>query len=404
MLRALIGRKPWLILSASLVACAGGGADEATAANESVDAAGTETTDLDAGPPDDAAAPADTATTADSGTSGGGDTSVAETGGGGLKVGCTMPTTADLNLRSGPSTADPVLHVIPNGDTVTLLSATASGGFLNVSHGGESGWASAMYLDTASCTTGTGTPSAAAIESIATASSCASYSWKDRGAAPKGYIAGVALVFARAVCAPTRADVVLVSKARTTDDVHDALAWYQSIFSGLGMSNDTAGVDTLRHAYTLLMGLGMRESSGQHCVGRDASATNTSSDSAEAGAWQTSWDSRSFHAELPKIFAKYRTSDVGCFLSTFKKGVTCSDADWKNWGTGIDGLDFQRREKECPTMAAEYAALMLRVSGGSVGHYGPLRTKAAEVRTECDAMLKKVQTYVADNPGVCAGI
>jgi len=45
---------------------------------------------------------------------------------------------------------------------------------------------------------------------------------------------------------------------------------------------------------------------------------------------------------------------------------------------------------------------MLRVAGGSVGHYGPLRRKEAELRTECDQMLQKVQTLVEANPGVCA--
>lgn len=329
---------------------------------------------------------------------------------GGLRVGCSLRATSDLNLRAGPSTADAILHVIPAGDLVTLLVVTPTSGFYDVSHGGADGWASASYLDTSPCT-GTTTSDAggdsaavASIEAVAGGSSCASYSWKDRGPAPKGYIEGVAIVFARAVCAPTRSDVAIASAAKSTDDVHDALAWYASIFSGLGMSNDVAGVDTLRHEYTLLMGLGLRESSGQYCTGRDTSASNTSSDSAEAGAWQTSWDSHVVNAELPKIFAKYRTSDVGCTLATFSRGVTCSAADWKDWGTGADGLDFQKRSKECPAFAAEYAAVMLRVDGGRLGHYGPLRTQAAEVRPECDAMLKKVQDLVTTTPSLCAGL
>lgn len=55
-------------------------------------------------------------------------------------------------------------------------------------------------------------------------------------------------------------------------------------------------------------------------------------------------------------------------------------------------------------MAAEYAAVMLRVDGGSVGHYGPLRTKTAEIRPECDAMLQQVQALVASTPSICAGL
>jgi hypothetical protein len=44
---------------------------------------------------------------------------------------------------------------------------------------------------------------------------------------------------------------------------------------------------------------------------------------------------------------------------------------------------------------------MLRVSGGSAGHYGPLRTRAAEVRAECDAMFQEVQGLVEQTPAVC---
>ncbi len=220
---------------------------------------------------------------------------------------------------------------------------------------------------------------------------------------PKGYIKGVALVFARAVCEQQRSDVLVVSQANTGNDVKDALSWYNSNFTGLSMPNDAAGVDTLRHAYTLLIGLGMRESSGEHCVGRDTSASNTTADSAEAGAWQTSWDSHGASAELPKLFDKYKADDSGCLLSTFAEGVSCSATDWNNWGSG-DGYDFQKLEKECPAFAAEYAAVMLRVAGGSKGHYGPLRTKAAEIRPECDALLHQVQEIVEQNPGLCASL
>jgi len=38
------------------------------------------------------------------------------------------------------------------------------------------------------------------------------------------------------------------------------------------------------------MGLGMRESSGRYCEGRDRNANNVTSDTAEAGLFQMSWD------------------------------------------------------------------------------------------------------------------
>ncbi|MCK5808833.1 hypothetical protein KAH37_07615, partial [bacterium] len=86
------------------------------------------------------------------------------------------------------------------------------------------------------------------IRDIASTSACADISWLDRGSAPSAYIQGVGLVFASAVCNNTRDDIVLASQAKTTDLEHDALAWYDdiNIFANLGMSNDVAGMATLR--------------------------------------------------------------------------------------------------------------------------------------------------------------
>ena len=100
------------------------------------------------------------------------------------------------------------------------------------------------------------------IEQIAAQSSCAHTHWKDRGLARPAYFKGIALVFAKSICQPNRPDVKLVSAAMSPPTSHseriDVLTWYDGIFSGLGMSNATAGADTLRHVYTLLLGLGMR--------------------------------------------------------------------------------------------------------------------------------------------------
>jgi hypothetical protein len=195
-----------------------------------------------------------------------------------------------------------------------------------------------------------------------------------------------------------------VAAAKTADTEHDALAWYDQIFTDLGMDNASDGADTLRHAYTLLIGLGMRESSGEHCCGRDMSADNVTADTAEAGLFQTSYNSHNFSDELDTLYAdwkvSYESSNYKCLLDIFSENVTCSEADWENYGTG-EGVTFQQMEKECPIFAAEYAAFMLRVSGGSSGHYGPLRTRAAEVRPECDTMFADIQALIEANPFFC---
>lgn len=251
-------------------------------------------------------------------------------------------------------------------------------------------------------------PSAAEqIATIAENSSCARVNWNDRGLAPKAYMRGMALVFARAVCQADRADVRVVSSARSMPGPEanrtDALTWYEARFAAAGMSNATDGVDTLRHAYTLLIGLGMRESSGQFCVGRDRSADFITADSAEAGLFQTSFGARTRHATMSALYEKYKADQSACLLDTFKRGVSCPPRDAENFGTG-EGNRWQQLTKTCPAFATEYAAVLMRIHGGRRGEFGPLRNRAAELRPVCDAMLKQVQDLVRSNPQVCSAI
>ncbi len=72
-----------------------------------------------------------------------------------LQVGSAPPppvntpgwTTANLNLRSGPSTAATVLALMPNGSQLTITGAETSG-FYPVTFGSTSGYASSRYITT----------------------------------------------------------------------------------------------------------------------------------------------------------------------------------------------------------------------------------------------------------------
>ena len=55
-------------------------------------------------------------------------------------------TTSDLNLRTGASTADAILRVIPQGSLVELLDPVPVNNFLHVDHQGLVGWAHRDYL------------------------------------------------------------------------------------------------------------------------------------------------------------------------------------------------------------------------------------------------------------------
>jgi N-acetyl-anhydromuramyl-L-alanine amidase AmpD len=230
-----------------------------------------------------------------------------------------------------------------------------------------------------------------AVTQIAASSDIARYPWRDRGAAPAGYIKGMALVYARVYSKLKAGDAAALemAKAKTADPSRDALTWYDDIFAAAGMSNDTAGVDTLRHLFVLLIGLGMRESSGKYCEGRDRSATNTTAETAEAGLFQTSFNARTASFLLPTLFAQYSANPSG-FLDIFKEGVQCLAKDLENFGSG-DGREFQRLSKECPAFAAEFAAVALR---NIRTHWGPINRKKAEVRPECDAMLRQIEACV----------
>ena len=138
------------------------------------------------------------------------------------------------------------------------------------------------------------------------------------------------------------------------------------------------------------MGLGMRESSGQHCCGRDQSASNTSSDTAEAGLFQTSWNAHNCCEEFDTLAGQYDKQSPQGYMSVFADGVSCSSSDWACYGSG-DGYDFQETCKWSPVYAVETCAITLR---NLRQHYGPINRKEAEIRTDADTMLKAVEDYV----------
>jgi len=221
------------------------------------------------------------------------------------------------------------------------------------------------------------------IISLAKASQCASYSWKQRSKAPAGYIPGLAIMYAKEICNPSK----YVSDESLGSSSTDALSY-------LGQPGGA------RSTFILLSGLGMRESSGKHCEGRDMSARNTSADSAEAGMYQTSFDSRNVmpgKLELVALFNKYRQGGQKCHLEVFSEGVTCSASNWANYGSS-EGTKFQEITKSCPAFAVEYAAIMMRVRRA---HYGPINRKEVELKKECGDLFDQVESLVKAQPGIC---
>jgi hypothetical protein len=216
-----------------------------------------------------------------------------------------------------------------------------------------------------------------------------------------GYISGVALSYARSLCRLKSNSTLstIMSAASSGNDAKDALTHYQSNFVSLPISVTVAGQEPLRAVYVLGIGLGMRESSGNYCEGWDTSAgSNRPSSAAEAGAFQTSYDSMGSSPELSKLYSEYKATPNRCLLDVFKQGASCgSSNNSSTLGSGA-GADYQVFNKACPAFATEYAMTMLRIQRG---HYGPINRKEAEVVPACNDMLKNVQDLVNNDPYAC---
>jgi len=232
----------------------------------------------------------------------------------------------------------------------------------------------------------------ARISDLAASSAIASYDWKNRGKAPAGYIKGMAVSYAKLYheLGAGSAAAIEMAKAMTDDASKDALRHYEDVFKQAEMDNTKDGADTLRHLFVLMLGLGMRESSGKHCEGRDRSANNTTAETAEAGLFQTSWNARRASPLLPKLFTDFMASPTPSYLDIFKEGVHCKEANLENFGDG-DGRDFQKLSKECPFFAVAFAAIGLR---NIRRHWGPINRHDAEIKPDADAMFKDVQKLV----------
>jgi peptidoglycan hydrolase-like protein with peptidoglycan-binding domain len=227
---------------------------------------------------------------------------------------------------------------------------------------------------------------------IANESDIADYSWEDRGVAPTGFTQGMALSFAQTLKKlwAEHPAALEMAKARTDSD-KDVLNVYREEFDDLDMGNERAGVDTLRHLYAFMLGSGMRESSGQHCCGRDQSASNTDSDTCEAGAFQTSYNaSNASDPEFDQLMDQFIAGLHPGYLEAWSEGVSCSSSDWQSYGSGR-GFEFQELCKNQPAFSAETHALTLR---NLCNHYGPVIRGEVELVGDADAMLREVQEYM----------
>ena len=230
---------------------------------------------------------------------------------------------------------------------------------------------------------------------VADCSPVQAITWPDRGKPPPGYYNGLAKTFALAVARYSGGDAAMGIMAEAAGDPdEDALAYYKTEFKNEDMNNDTAGLDTLRHLFVLMFGLGMRESSGNCWEGRDMSASNVQSDTCEAGLFQTSWNaSNCVDGEIDELLEEY-TIDPNGFGPTFRRGLSPNASQLDCYGSG-DGATYQWLARFSPAFAALMTGVGLR---RLKDHWGPIIRREVDIMPQIDDMLIEVQRLMDTEP------
>jgi len=318
-----------------------------------------------------------------------------------------VPAAERRELEEGDAGADVmqvqvVLGVPADGDFGPTTEGAVMG--FQSSHGivsdgvvGEETWEALDEL-ALSVTDGSQDLSPAEVETVGEAvrgSPVYSYNWPDRGRAPAGYVTGMALSYAAAVLLLQRGDRAVEDMAQSDrrDPDTDVLSWYEDELRDLGWSTSQSGVETLRALFALMIGLGMRESSGRYSEGRDQSADNASADTAEAGLFQTSWNIRSCSPTIPPLLDDF-DADPNGFLRQFQDGVTPSGSDLQNFGSG-DGALYQFLSKYSPEFHVFVTAVGLRHLRQ---HWGPVNRKEVDLLDEAYEMLGEVEDALGQQP------
>jgi hypothetical protein len=236
-----------------------------------------------------------------------------------------------------------------------------------------------------------------------------------RGKAPLGYLHGMAVMYARAYCQLVLSKIPLVAmtypttvrnaSARPPSVKKDAIRSYEKQLTSLGLNVKEDGVDVLRALYLLMVGLGMRESSGRYCEGWDKGKLTgwngkyppkkPTANNSEAGLFQLSYDGGVARIEeLKSMQRRYSGLPNDGLLDIFKVGVTPTKAD-ASYGTG-PGAHFQDLSKNAPAMTVEMTAYLLR---SNAGHWGPINSGTAVVRPELLDLFRAVEQCVIQENG-----
>jgi len=214
--------------------------------------------------------------------------------------------------------------------------------------------------------------------------------WLDRGVAPPGYIKGMALAYAVIYERFKNGDAEVKEMAEgVVKNRRDAI-W--RVFQ----EEMNPGLDVLRRLFLIMIGLGMRESSGEYNEGRDMSADNTTADTAESGLFQQSWNSHFVSGQIENMIEKYSENPDTGLWEVFREGVRPKTL--RPYGTqGTRGEQFQRIVIMCPLFAVEAAAICLR---RLCTHFGPVVRGEVEIVEDAENLLRWIESIVDSEKAV----
>jgi len=214
------------------------------------------------------------------------------------------------------------------------------------------------------------------------------YTWEDRGIAPDGYYHGMAKAFAWALQRPNEEAVGVMSEAASNSE-YDALNVYSGQLEDEGITAEADGPDTLQALFVLMVGLGMRESSGNHWEGRDMSADNVEADTCEAGLFQTSWNIHTADSAIPPLLERF-WGDPNGFRPTFSRNLPPTSSNLDAYGSG-PGARYQFLAKYSPNFHILVTGVGLRKR---CNHWGPINRGEVEIVGQVDDLLTEVQQLV----------
>ena len=211
-----------------------------------------------------------------------------------------------------------------------------------------------------------------------------------------GYTQGVACCFALAQTWLAEGDpaALRMARAATGDASKDALTWYSEQFEALYMDNSRDGIDTLRHLFALLLGLGPREvvrailrgarHNGLERAGRHGRGGDVSNE------LERSFESTPLSPRYSRNFGTIRTASFCSFRMVSNRMPMTLTISARATAPNISSSRNIVR-----SFHAFVTALGLR---SLRQHWGPINREEVELRDAANDMLQQVQALVGAAP------